>query len=310
MNGKDIEYVFAIVKHRSISKAAQELYIAQPSLSRYIRTLEKRLGVDLFDRSTSPLELTAAGKRYVHYAESISSIINEMQREFLMMSKKPAGRLNLGVPLVIGDYILPRILPRFLKDNSAMEIIPSLEFTPNLIDMLISNKLDVIVCADHFTRPGFKVEQIVRDNILLVARKDHPALASYDTESRDIYRPLRLDLRSLKDEQFILCDPKMILYQTSQEIFKKVGIKPTQTIENPTIQLTMELASQGIGFAFIMQALLKYGRYEVSKTLCPIKLTNAHLPVYIAYPTDKYENSPTLQLLVSCIKDEYQNSEL
>ena len=80
MNLKKLKYIVTIAELRSISKAANELFISQPSLSSILSNLEKELGVTLFNRSTSPLSLTYAGEKYVETANKILSLENNLKK--------------------------------------------------------------------------------------------------------------------------------------------------------------------------------------------------------------------------------------
>lgn len=83
MNLKKLKYIVTIAELRSISKAANELFISQPSLSSILSNLEKELGVTLFNRSTSPLSLTYAGEKYVETANKILSLENNLKKRVM-----------------------------------------------------------------------------------------------------------------------------------------------------------------------------------------------------------------------------------
>ena len=83
MNLKKLKYIVTIAELRSISKAANELFISQPSLSSILSNLEKELGVTLFNRSTSHLSLTYAGEKYVETANKILSLENNLKKRVM-----------------------------------------------------------------------------------------------------------------------------------------------------------------------------------------------------------------------------------
>lgn len=78
---KDITYVIAVAECRNIHKAAEKLYISQPSLSRYILRIEQKLGMPLFHRKNNGIELTKAGEIYVAYAKEILLLRRNMEKE-------------------------------------------------------------------------------------------------------------------------------------------------------------------------------------------------------------------------------------
>lgn len=89
------EYFVAIVDEGSLTKAAEHLYVSQPSLSQYLKRLEANLGVELFDRSASPLRLTYTGERYYQYVLQMMKLDENIRREFQDIKNQTSGRLRL-----------------------------------------------------------------------------------------------------------------------------------------------------------------------------------------------------------------------
>ena len=96
MTSQQIEYVLAVAEQRSFSKAAQKLYVTQPALSQYVMNIEKQLGVQLFDRSTSPIRLTQAGEAFVRSAEQIKVIEDNLMNELSDIAEIKSGSLKIG----------------------------------------------------------------------------------------------------------------------------------------------------------------------------------------------------------------------
>ena len=94
MNSKKLKYIITIAELKSISKAANELFISQPSLSSILSNLEKELGVTLFNRSTSPLSLTYAGEKYIKIAKEILSLESNLKKELFDISNMKKGKLT------------------------------------------------------------------------------------------------------------------------------------------------------------------------------------------------------------------------
>jgi len=306
---KDFEYVRTLEKYKNFSKAAEALYIAQPSLSRYIKTLEQKLGVTIFDRGKMPIEITAAGKCFLSYGNKLKDVEEEMMAQINKLKNTSYEKVRFGVPNVIGDYILPRILPKFLRDNPAANIKNSMCGTPELIEMLRSKRLDLIICAETFQHKGIAIEYITKDPIVLIAKKDHPILKNYDTSKCDIENPLDIELRQLKNERFIKYDPNFILSKLVDDLLIREGVQTENVIMLPSVQSSIRMVFQGMGLAFAMKSILKYGSYKDSDIMCPIRV-NADMKLYAAYNKMAYEKNESLRNLVKYIKDEYMNEDL
>ena len=104
MDLREQEYVVALARHQSITKAAEELYISQPTLSIFLNRLEERMGVPLFDRVGKRLVPTCAGALYVRSAREMLAIQNEFRGELNDMIQGSAGRLRLGLHLRRSRY--------------------------------------------------------------------------------------------------------------------------------------------------------------------------------------------------------------
>ena len=106
-------YVYEVYKERSFSKAANNLYISQPSLSARIKAVEDELGSPIFDRSTSPIRLTEVGAVYIKAAEDIIKIEEQVENYINDLNTLKSGHLSIGASNVFAAYALPGIITDF-----------------------------------------------------------------------------------------------------------------------------------------------------------------------------------------------------
>ena len=123
MDYKQYDYILTVAEEKSISKAAKKLFISQPSLSQYINRIEKHLGVNLFDRSTTPLELTYEGELFIETALKIKQLNEQLKKKFDDITELKSGRLNIGLTPSKANNPLPIILPCFKKNYPNIELI-------------------------------------------------------------------------------------------------------------------------------------------------------------------------------------------
>ena len=97
MNFKHIHYVLAVLRAGSITAASKKLFVSQPALSQTIKQVEQDLGAAIFDRSTDPISLTYAGKRYVEAAQAILDIDHNLRAEIAETKKEVHGRMRMGI---------------------------------------------------------------------------------------------------------------------------------------------------------------------------------------------------------------------
>ena len=105
-----MNYVYEVYKEASFSKAAQNLYISQPSLSASIKREEDRIGVKIFNRNKSPIELTPPGKIYVEHVEKIMEIEEDFQRYIDDFQNLNRGSLSIGANNIYTSFLLPQIV--------------------------------------------------------------------------------------------------------------------------------------------------------------------------------------------------------
>lgn len=110
---KNYEYFLMIAEEGSISKAADKLYLTQPSLSKYLKRLEENLGVELFSRDRYPLALTQAGIIYKRYVEEIRAKERQLQQEFSEFREGLFGHVTLALTEWRSSVMLPALFPYF-----------------------------------------------------------------------------------------------------------------------------------------------------------------------------------------------------
>ena len=108
-----LRYLIAVAEQRSFSKAAEKCFVSQPTLTRCVQNMEKSLGVSLFDRSCSPIQLTPAGEKYVAGVREILALKEKLDNEMAELTDRRQEVLSIGIPLTRSITWLGRILPAF-----------------------------------------------------------------------------------------------------------------------------------------------------------------------------------------------------
>src|SRR3990172_7350615 len=111
----------AVARHLNFSRAADELHLSQPAVSKHIHQLEAELGVRLFQRLGKRVELTEAGRIVADYAQRVSVLTEEVRRVIGELQGLQRGHLRIGASTTPGLYVLPDMLARFQKKYPAIE---------------------------------------------------------------------------------------------------------------------------------------------------------------------------------------------
>lgn len=252
MTEKELFYFKTVADEHSISKAAQKLYIAQPSMSQYIKRIETNIGTQLFIRTPSGLTLTYAGERYYHMAAQILKIFENFETELSDINELKTGLIHIGITNHLGTVLLPKILTHFSTLCPGVEIKITEETSGMLEDLLLSGQLDLALmhAPKENTNPSISYELLSGDPFLIVTSDDSP-VSHKAIFSNDTLHPV-LDVCHLSKEQFIMLPPGQRIRQVTDSILKKAGIS------HPDIRLTVknfatagQLAASGLGCTLI-----------------------------------------------------------
>lgn len=253
MTQRELIYIKTIADEGSVSKAAQKLYVTQPSLSHCIRTIEEALGAKLFVRSSTGLTLTYVGERYYSVATEILQIYSDFEAEVGEMNSLRAGRLTIGMTTYLASWLLPQILPEFREryPNIAIRLVE--RSSTELEEELVARRLDFAVM--HSFANSTQQERVIsfypisRSPFVLVARRNTP-LACHARWAPGFSLPL-LDLELVRDEPFVLVSPGRRIRQISDHIFWQAGITPKVALTTASYETAHRLACQGLGLTFI-----------------------------------------------------------
>lgn len=113
MDHDKYKYILAVAEYQSFSKAADALFISQPYLSKVVSTIERDLGVRLFDRNHMPLSVTAAGKCYIDYIKTVLHAEQQMYAGLTDISEHSSGTISLGIGSTHCSYLMPDVFRRF-----------------------------------------------------------------------------------------------------------------------------------------------------------------------------------------------------
>ena len=251
MNSKQLKYILTIAELKSISKAANELYISQPSLSSFLSNTEKDLGLKLFDRTTTPLTLTYAGSKFIETAKSILILEDNLRKEFSDISEMKKGKITIGIPSVRGTYIFPIILPIFKKDYPGIEI-EVVEADSNLLEeLLLSRKIDLLITSLPSNNKLLISELLYKEKIRLACQKNYLLDMGLSSLDSDV-----IDLNDLKNVDFILTKKNHRIRNLTDTVFNTYNFEPNTVLETDNTATAFRLATSGLGVCFVSEMIL------------------------------------------------------
>ena len=179
----------AVASEKSFTRAAEILYVSQPSLSKQIKILENRLGIILLNRENSTISLTEAGRVFLQYSERILALCEESCRALNDVKNGDRGNLTVGASQTIGTYLMPRVLALFAQNYPQINIKVQVDSTRVIAKNVVNREIDIAVVGGDVPeelKKNLDIENFVEDELILIVPKSHPfALKKYKKINKD-----------------------------------------------------------------------------------------------------------------------------
>lgn len=260
MNMKQALYFKTIAKYGTITAAAKQLYISQPSLSQTLRQIEDEVGTPLFDRSTSPFHLTYAGERYLKAVEAMLEIDARLKAEIESIRHEDGGRLRLGISVTRAMQVLPDVIPIFSKEYPNVTLELTETASANLEGLLQKGEVDLALAATEPSEVNISYELIEKESIGILAGKDSNIAGKISSGTpitlRDVEKEdfVALDIshssRIIQDRLFRRYNfhPRILLETSALEVGRRVALKSGACMVLPDVYADSFVFSQGGAF--------------------------------------------------------------
>ena len=169
-----LKVFYTAARQASFSKAAEELFISQPAISKHIRALEQQFQTKLFVRQGNKVALTAEGKVLYKYATEIFALYKKLQFEMDQMRERNSGQIRLGASTTLTQYVLPPILHQFRKTYPDIKLEVLNENTQLIETALLQKEIDLGIIEGRSKKRELKYTPFLRDELVLVTKKGHP----------------------------------------------------------------------------------------------------------------------------------------
>jgi len=174
MLNDSIRVFLAVAEKRNFSKAAKSLFLTQPAVSFQIQMLEQYYGTILFDRVNRNITLTAAGELLLNYAQEMSKLQAQLEKEMQELTGTIKGRLLIGASTTIGEYILPYLVGRFKKQYPEVDVSLVVGNTEDIETSIHNTALDVGLVEGPVSGKDLVIEKFLDDELVLITHIDHP----------------------------------------------------------------------------------------------------------------------------------------
>lgn len=163
-----IKVFISVAQNLSFTKAANELHISQPAISRHIQELESSYKIQLFVRSGNKIELTVAGRIFLKYAEEIAGIYRALQLEINLLSGSFSGELRIGASTTIAQYVIPPLVAKYIGMFPEIRLSLMTGNTEQIENALDENKIDIGLIEGNHRKQSLKYFPFQDDELVLV----------------------------------------------------------------------------------------------------------------------------------------------
>jgi DNA-binding transcriptional LysR family regulator len=292
MDLKEARYILAISKNKSISKAAEELFISQPSLSKYLKNIEQELNTRLFNRINNQYLPTYLGERYIHYAEKIVNYGDEWQSEFDDITTHDNGRINIAIPIMLDTSIIQPTLTTFHQKypHVKLNIMEEVNFVAE--HTLEDHSIDLTFYNVHDFPRALDYQVLLTEEIVMIVSKDNPL--STLGETKEGFRYPWVNLKLFEKENFILLYPDQNTGGLALKLFAEYNMSPNILLHTRNSAMSISMAIEGLGIAFAPESYYKcmaknndsvclsVGKKRHETSLIAAYMKNRYMPQYVS----------------------------
>jgi LysR family hydrogen peroxide-inducible transcriptional activator len=233
--------VLTVAKAGSFTRAAEELLLAQPSLSVQIRKLERELGVDLFRRLGRRVELTAAGEAFCEHAAAAMAHLELARAQAFAVRDVDRGRIAVGVLPSVGARVLPGVLSEYRNAHPNIEIrLTEHNVSAEFERMVQDGELDLGVIRSPWTRPGVTGRLLIREPLVAMLPPGHSLACRGE-----------LWLTELADEDFVAMHRGYGLRELMETLCQSCGFSPQVTVETGQLSVLSGMVGSAVGVSVL-----------------------------------------------------------
>lgn len=277
-------YIYAVYRERSFSKAADKLFITQPALSIMIRKAEEELGLPIFDRSHNPIGLTPFGVEYVQALKEIHGIEQRLRELIEQTRTLQRGHLSIGSSNLCVDYFVTRHLVQFHRQYPNVDLTVRNLNTLDAKHLLDLGELDFVITNRPYDDKKYVQKVCFRECLILVVPSDFEVnkgleahcLAPEELGDTVFSLPVRrtVSLSLFAQVPFILLSSQNYLRQYTDFLFRERKISPTILLELEQSATSYNFANLGMGATILSNRLIQ-NNADTTK-LCFYKIDSDH----------------------------------
>ncbi len=244
---RQLQFFVALARRQSFSKAAEDSFVSQSTLSSAIKELEAIVEVQLVDRSTRSFSLTPAGEDVARQASALLAstedlVLSVQEREVL------SGKFSLGIIPTIAPFVLPTLMPLLRDEHTNLRLFLREDLTAVLIEQLASGLLDAALLALPYDMPGMEMIEVGRDCFWFTCASDHP-----------LAKAKKVNLEQLSKTELLLLEDGHCLRDHALAACRLRSAEKVASYGGTSLLTLAEMTRTGIGATLLPDMAVRQG---------------------------------------------------
>jgi DNA-binding transcriptional LysR family regulator len=260
-----VEGFLEVARRGSVSRAAEALFVTQPTLTARLHSLERELGAPLFVRTSHGMRLTDAGRAWVPYAERALRALVDGRDMLEQVKTASVGHLMIGAAPAVSTYILPGLLEDFVAAHPKVDVSVRTGHSEDVVDLVLRDEVQVGL-GRSIRHPDLELRPFHTEELVLVCSPDH-----------HFARRRSVAMEAVAGEKLIMFDLTSSYYEITQAAFLSAGVKLRGLMELDSIEAAKKMVERGLGVALLPRTAV--AREVETKTLRLVRMKDAP-PMY------------------------------
>jgi DNA-binding transcriptional LysR family regulator len=285
-----LKVFYTVARRLNFTKAAEELFITQPAVTKHIHEIESYYKTQLFERNGTRITLTPAGAVLLEHTEQLFTIYRNIEFDLAAMNEHAQGTIRIGASTTVAQYVLPKYLASFKQKFPEITIALTASNTEHIENALTANKIDFGIIEGQSKRPQIKYTSFLKDEMVLCTRTGNPA------------KKQTISLSALKELPLLMREQGSGSQEVIAAALKKAGIKVSQLNIEMVLESTESIKSylgSSDSFAFLsVHSILKELK---SNELTIIDIKELAIERYFYFVKQQGDNQPLPGLFMKFI---------
>ncbi len=231
----------ATARHGSFTRAAEELYLTQPTVSIQVKQLTKAVGLPLFEQIGKRLYLTEAGQKLLTTCQEIFNGLEQFEMSVADLKGMKQGQLRLAV-ITTAKYFVPRLLGPFCKRFPGIDISLRVTNHEGLRESMMANEDELYIISQAPDTPDLNIHPFLENPLIVLAPTSHP-----------LARQKNIPLEMLNDERFIMREPGSGTRRAVESLFQENDISVKVSLELGSNEAIKQAIAGGLGISILSQ---------------------------------------------------------